>query len=94
VKKQKGVSEMSLGTFLKVMDETHHAERQCLGRSALEEIRGPLFAQWIGSGNRVLDVGCRDGTLSKWFPKKETSSTVSTSMSLRYTFVSSRLAPW
>jgi 2-polyprenyl-3-methyl-5-hydroxy-6-metoxy-1,4-benzoquinol methylase len=49
--------------------ETHHVERQRLGTSALEEIRGPLFAQWIGSGKGVLDVGCRDGTLSKWFRK-------------------------
>ena len=52
--------------------EAHHTEQERLGSSALEEIRGPLFAEWIGSGKQILDVGCRDGTLTKWFQKGNT----------------------
>lgn len=27
--------------------------------------RGPQFAAWMGTGNKVLDLGCRDGTLTQ-----------------------------
>jgi len=52
--------------------EAHHTEQERLGSSALEEVRGPLFAEWIGSGKQILDVGCRDGTLTKWFQNGNT----------------------
>jgi SAM-dependent methyltransferase len=29
--------------------------------------RGPQFAAWIGTGKRVLDLGCRDGTLTQCY---------------------------
>jgi len=29
--------------------------------------RGPQFAAWIGTGKRVLDLGCRDGSLTRYY---------------------------
>lgn len=47
----------------------HHANRNRIGFSLLEEERGALFSRIIGSGKRVLDLGCRDGTLTLHFTK-------------------------
>ncbi|RJQ20725.1 class I SAM-dependent methyltransferase [Candidatus Woesearchaeota archaeon] len=47
--------------------EKHH---ELLGKSdysMLEDERGKLFASWIGTGKKVLDIGCRDGTLTRHF---------------------------
>jgi len=32
-----------------------------------KERRGRQFSKWIGEKKTVLDVGCRDGTLSRWY---------------------------
>jgi 2-polyprenyl-3-methyl-5-hydroxy-6-metoxy-1,4-benzoquinol methylase len=37
------------------------------GLAWLKPQRGPLFAQWIGCGKEVLDLGCRDGCLSYYY---------------------------
>ena len=47
--------------------ETHHKEGQRLNQSFLESIRGQLFSNWIGKNKKVLDLGGRDGTLTKHF---------------------------
>ena len=50
--------------------ESHHKEGQRLNQSFLESIRGQLFSGWIGKNKKVLDLGGRDGTLTKYFIKK------------------------
>lgn len=45
----------------------HHARRGREGFSILEAERGVLFQELIGTGKRVLDLGCRDGTLTRHF---------------------------
>ena len=47
--------------------ESHHNEGQRLNQSFLESIRGQLFSDWIGINKKVLDLGGRDGTLTKHF---------------------------
>ena len=50
--------------------ESHHKEGQRLKQSFLEDTRGLLFANWIGTNKKVLDLGGRDGTLTKHFIEK------------------------
>lgn len=47
--------------------ETHHAGGKRLRQSFLESQRVAVFAGWLGGGNRLLDLGCRDGTLTRHF---------------------------
>lgn len=47
--------------------EHHHASKDKTDFSMLETERGKLFSSWIGTGKHVLDIGCRDGTLTKYF---------------------------
>ena len=50
--------------------ESHHKEGQRLNQSFLESTRGQLFSNWIGKNKKVLDLGGRDGTLTKYFINK------------------------
>jgi len=50
--------------------ECHHKDGQRLKQSFLENKRGFLFAEWIGTNKKVLDLGGRDGTLTKHFIEK------------------------
>ena len=50
--------------------ESHHEDGQRLKQSFLENRRGHLFSDWIGQNKKVLDLGGRDGTLTKHFIKK------------------------
>jgi len=43
----------------------HHRRGRRLGRAVLEATRACLFRSWIGHGKDVLDLGCRDGTLTR-----------------------------
>ncbi len=49
----------------------HHRRDQAggkrLGQAFLETERARLFGQWIGQGKDLLDLGCRDGTLTRHF---------------------------
>jgi len=47
----------------------HHSNGDRLGQSRLEEKRAVLFTSWIGAGKRVLDLGCRDATLTRHYLK-------------------------
>ena len=47
--------------------EHHHSSKGKSDFSMLGLERGKLFASWIGTGKHVLDIGCRDGTLTKYF---------------------------
>jgi SAM-dependent methyltransferase len=45
----------------------HHAARARYGFSFGEHARAELFRAWLGTGRRILDAGCRDGTLMRHF---------------------------
>ncbi len=47
----------------------HHKRTEKTEFSILEKERGALFRQWIGTGKKVLDTGCRDGTLTQYFSR-------------------------
>lgn len=47
--------------------QEHHTARQRYGFSYRQEERGPRFAEWIGTGKTVLDLGCRDGSLTRCY---------------------------
>ncbi len=45
----------------------HHQTGQRLNQSFMETLRAGLFQEWIGTGKTVLDLGGRDGTLTRHF---------------------------
>ncbi len=45
----------------------HHAQHARYGFSYRAGERGPQLAAWVGTGTRVLDLGCRDGTLTQHY---------------------------
>jgi SAM-dependent methyltransferase len=47
----------------------YHLKRRKYGFSVFEAERGALFAAWIGRGQDVLDIGCRDGVLTRHYLK-------------------------
>jgi 2-polyprenyl-3-methyl-5-hydroxy-6-metoxy-1,4-benzoquinol methylase len=46
---------------------SHHRTHGRYGFSYRVTDRGPRFAAWIGSGKQVLDLGCRDGSLTQYY---------------------------
>lgn len=52
--------------------ERHHAERRDHGFSILKEDRGHFFSSTIGTGKKILDIGCRDGALTRFFVESNT----------------------
>lgn len=59
-----------MSKLLQKLYQSHHKNGSRLRQSLLEEIRGELFSQWIGVNKKVLDLGCRDGTLTRHFINK------------------------
>jgi len=47
--------------------ESHHQTGNRLRQTFMEEVRANIFRAWIGLGKRVLDLGGRDGTLTRHF---------------------------
>ncbi|HBN76386.1 class I SAM-dependent methyltransferase [Rubinisphaera italica] len=45
----------------------HHERGERLGKSFIEDIRAEWFCKWIGTGKTILDLGGRDGTLTRHF---------------------------
>ena len=54
---------------LKNMYEHHHSTARPLGFSILKSERGDFFSKIIGTGKSILDLGCRDGSLTSFFVK-------------------------
>jgi len=54
-------------TQLEATYAAHHAGQQRYGFSYRAKERGPQFAAWVGTGKRVLDLGCRDGLLTQYY---------------------------
>ena len=45
----------------------HHHDKRRGGFAILEKERGALFKKLVGVGKKVLDLGCRDGVITKYF---------------------------
>ena len=54
-------------TILETAYQKHHTGKRRGGFAILEKERGLLFKRLIGTGQRVLDLGCRDGVITKYF---------------------------
>lgn len=54
-------------TSLEANYQSHHQSKRRGGFAILEKERGELFRNLIGSGKDVLDLGCRDGVLTRYF---------------------------
>jgi 2-polyprenyl-3-methyl-5-hydroxy-6-metoxy-1,4-benzoquinol methylase len=52
--------------------ETHHATRRGEGFVLLDDVRGAFLKEAVGTGKHVLDIGCRDGALTKSFAEGNT----------------------
>ncbi len=52
---------------IKKIYEEHHKNNREKSFSILEKERGFLFKQFIGENKKILDIGCRDGALTKHF---------------------------
>jgi len=48
----------------------HHKLLNKRGFSLLENQRGAILSKAIGTGKDILDLGCRDGTLTRYFSAK------------------------
>jgi len=53
--------------LLQTLYQTHHKNGARLRQSLLESTRGKIFSNWIGKNKKVLDLGCRDGQLTRHF---------------------------
>lgn len=52
---------------LPALYQLHHRQGRRLGQSFLQERRSVLFREWLGQGKRILDLGCRDGVLTRHY---------------------------
>lgn len=50
----------------------HHIQGGRLRQSFLEKRRAEIFKKWLGEGKKILDLGCRDGVLTRYFTKGNT----------------------
>ncbi|MDO8282664.1 MAG: class I SAM-dependent methyltransferase [Thermodesulfovibrionia bacterium] len=58
--------------FLEDVYKTHHEKGKRYGYLYCHGERGIYLKDWIGEGKVVLDLGCRDGELTKYFTKGNT----------------------
>lgn len=56
-----------MNQVLQEMYESHHSEGNRAGFTILADHRGEIFKKYIGTGKTILDIGCRDGALTKFF---------------------------
>ena len=55
--------------LLEQIYQTHHERGKRYGYLYCHGERGIYLSKWIGQGKKVLDLGCRDGELTKYFIK-------------------------
>lgn len=56
-----------MGNIIKEIYENHHRENRVSGFSIMKEERSNLLRKLIGQNKNILDIGCRDGALTKIF---------------------------
>lgn len=56
-----------MNSVIKKIYECHHKNHRGEGFVLMEKERGDLLRRYIGTGKNVLDIGCRDGALTKHF---------------------------
>lgn len=56
-----------MSSILKSIYEHHHSTARPQGFSILENERAEILKRVIGKGKNILDIGCRDGNLTKYF---------------------------
>ncbi|MFA7216940.1 MAG: class I SAM-dependent methyltransferase [Candidatus Paceibacterota bacterium] len=56
-----------MNNYLQDIYSSHHSKNRPENFSILEEERSFLLKEYIGKGKNVLDIGCRDGNLTKHF---------------------------
>ncbi|PIT92442.1 MAG: hypothetical protein COU08_02505 [Candidatus Harrisonbacteria bacterium CG10_big_fil_rev_8_21_14_0_10_42_17] len=61
-----------MNKILKDIYEYHHTHERGEGFLLMEKERGALFKTEIGKGKKVLDIGCRDGVLARYFTEGNT----------------------
>lgn len=54
---------------LEAIYRQHHEKGKRYGYLFCHGARGDYLHRWIGSGKKVLDVGCRDGMLTRFYSK-------------------------
>ncbi len=54
---------------LEAIYRAHHERGKRYGYLFCHGARGPYLRDWIGTGKRVLDLGCRDGMLTGFYAK-------------------------
>jgi 2-polyprenyl-3-methyl-5-hydroxy-6-metoxy-1,4-benzoquinol methylase len=54
------------------MYEVHNLKKRGIGFSLLKEERGNLLKEKLGTGKKILDLGCRDGALTSTFVEGNT----------------------
>ena len=52
---------------LSKMYSFHNAQERGRGFVIFGKERGELFAKWLGQGKKILDLGCRDCALTKYY---------------------------
>ena len=63
------VLPMSVDKTIEKAYGDHHYQQQRYGFSFELEKRGAIILNWVGSGKRILDVGCRDGVFTQQIMK-------------------------
>jgi len=58
-----------MNKYLQSLYESHHQAGKRAGFSIHQQRRGMFISRHIGKGKRILDLGCRDGTLSQYYLK-------------------------
>lgn len=59
--------DQATGNVLARMYQEHHLEHSRFGFVFAGQERGQRFRTWVGTNQRVLDVGCRDGALTRYY---------------------------
>ncbi|MDD5750390.1 MAG: methyltransferase domain-containing protein [Candidatus Pacebacteria bacterium] len=66
---KQGQQPNSIGSFLGEIYSNHNSQQRGRGFVIFGKERGGLFAQWLGQGKKILDLGCRDCALTGYYAR-------------------------